>query len=366
MFRGTASYMTLTTYPALYRPRPRLYRHDERELRAGLVQISDIAEDIYRRQVLGCRSTRTRRPRAASTVAAPPRRCCPSSGSMGLRPVCPATLRPSAHSSSRAPGRVRSEIDEVNVLKAARRHIRFSNHRRCAHRTSRDDAASADVCFTKQSGGSTPLILRRAILTIISGLAAITAITADVRENRAATHAYSELRPSNHKPVPESLREARPGPLARAAAPNVRANSSRRPNVRANSSRRRAQRPVFQGNAISPSPSDKAPKTRKQLSPQPRPSAKAPAPSPRTPAANAPTPALPPPSACQGQLTPDLALVRPLPSITGPNSCGGDDIVLLEAVVLEDGQRVALVPAATLRCPMAEAVVRLNDNMGYS
>jgi hypothetical protein len=50
--------------------------------------------------------------------------------------------------------------------------------------------------------------------------------------------------------------------------------------------------------------------------------------------------------------------VRPLPSITGPNSCGGDDIVLLEAVVLEDGQRVALVPAATLRCPMAEAVVR--------
>jgi hypothetical protein len=28
----------------------------------------------------------------------------------------------------------------------------------------------------------------------------------------------------------------------------------------------------------------------------------------------------------------------------------------LEAVVLEDGQRVALVPAATLRCPMAEAV----------
>jgi hypothetical protein len=76
--------------------------------------------------------------------------------------------------------------------------------------------------------------------------------------------------------------------------------------------------------------------------------------------------AAPPPSACRGRLTPELALVRLLPSITGPNSCGGGDIVLLEAVVLEDGQRVALVPAATLRCPMAEAVVRLNDNMGYS
>jgi len=50
--------------------------------------------------------------------------------------------------------------------------------------------------------------------------------------------------------------------------------------------------------------------------------------------------------------------VRLLPSISGPDSCGADNVVLLEAVVLEDGQRVALVPAATLRCPMAEAVVR--------
>jgi hypothetical protein len=66
----------------------------------------------------------------------------------------------------------------------------------------------------------------------------------------------------------------------------------------------------------------------------------------------------PPPSDCQGRLTPDLALVRPLPSITGPGSCGAEDVVLLEAVVLDDGQRVALVPAATLRCPMAETVVR--------
>ena len=39
-------------------------------------------------------------------------------------------------------------------------------------------------------------------------------------------------------------------------------------------------------------------------------------------------------------------------------SCGAEDLVRLEAVVLEDGQRVALAPAATLRCPMAEAVAR--------
>jgi hypothetical protein len=50
--------------------------------------------------------------------------------------------------------------------------------------------------------------------------------------------------------------------------------------------------------------------------------------------------------------------VGPLPSITGPGSCGAEDIVSLEAVVLKDGRRIALAPAATLRCPMAEAVAR--------
>jgi len=50
--------------------------------------------------------------------------------------------------------------------------------------------------------------------------------------------------------------------------------------------------------------------------------------------------------------------VRPLPSITGQGACGAEDIVRLEAVVLKDGQRVALAPAATLHCPMAEAVAR--------
>jgi hypothetical protein len=56
------------------------------------------------------------------------------------------------------------------------------------------------------------------------------------------------------------------------------------------------------------------------------------------------------------RLTPDIALAHALPSITGPGSCGAEDVVRLEGVVLEDGEHIGLVPAATLRCPMAEAV----------
>ena len=69
-------------------------------------------------------------------------------------------------------------------------------------------------------------------------------------------------------------------------------------------------------------------------------------------------PATPPraPSACQERLTPEVAAMHPLPSITGPGSCGAEDVVRLDAVMLKDGQRLALAPAATLRCPMAEAL----------
>ena len=77
------------------------------------------------------------------------------------------------------------------------------------------------------------------------------------------------------------------------------------------------------------------------------------------PAAELPALTTPPaPSACQLRLTPDFVSMHPLPSITGPGSCGAEDVVRLEAVVLKDGWRIALTPAATLRCPMAEAVAR--------
>jgi hypothetical protein len=64
------------------------------------------------------------------------------------------------------------------------------------------------------------------------------------------------------------------------------------------------------------------------------------------------------PSACQLRLTNDVAVAAPLPTLEGPGECAVNDAVRLEAVVLPDGSRVSLAPAATLRCSMAEAIVR--------
>jgi hypothetical protein len=58
------------------------------------------------------------------------------------------------------------------------------------------------------------------------------------------------------------------------------------------------------------------------------------------------------------RLTPEVAVAHPLPPITGPGECGAEDVVRLDAVVLRDGRHVALTPAATLRCAMAEAVAQ--------
>ncbi|MGJ5180891.1 extensin family protein [Bradyrhizobium oligotrophicum] len=64
----------------------------------------------------------------------------------------------------------------------------------------------------------------------------------------------------------------------------------------------------------------------------------------------------PPPSACRLALTDEVAIAPSIPPIRGPGGCGGEDLVRLEAVVLPDKRRVALTPAATMRCPMATAV----------
>lgn len=61
-------------------------------------------------------------------------------------------------------------------------------------------------------------------------------------------------------------------------------------------------------------------------------------------------------SACRQALTEDIAIAPSIPPIRGPGGCGGEDLVRLEAVVLPQGQRVALKPAAILRCTMATAV----------
>lgn len=67
-------------------------------------------------------------------------------------------------------------------------------------------------------------------------------------------------------------------------------------------------------------------------------------------------PAAKPPSACRLALTEQIAIAPSIPDITGPGGCGGTDLVRLEAVVLPDGGRVAVSPAATVRCGMARAL----------
>lgn len=61
------------------------------------------------------------------------------------------------------------------------------------------------------------------------------------------------------------------------------------------------------------------------------------------------------PSDCFKRLS-QIASVMPLPRLFGPGSCGGSDMVRLESVLMPDKSRVPLLPAAELRCPMAEQV----------
>lgn len=64
------------------------------------------------------------------------------------------------------------------------------------------------------------------------------------------------------------------------------------------------------------------------------------------------------PSACRLALTDAIAIAPSIPAVKGPGACGGDDLVRLEAVVLSDKRRVAVKPAAILRCRMAAAVAQ--------
>ncbi len=64
----------------------------------------------------------------------------------------------------------------------------------------------------------------------------------------------------------------------------------------------------------------------------------------------------PQPSACRQALTEEIAIAPSVPDIHGPGGCGGDDLVRLEAIVLPDKRKVAVKPAAILRCTMATAI----------
>ena len=73
-------------------------------------------------------------------------------------------------------------------------------------------------------------------------------------------------------------------------------------------------------------------------------------------AARPAAPAVPEPSACRRALNDELAIAPSIPDIHASGGCGGEDLVRLEAVVLADKRRVAVTPAATLRCTMALAI----------
>ena len=83
-------------------------------------------------------------------------------------------------------------------------------------------------------------------------------------------------------------------------------------------------------------------------------------PSPDKPGAIKPAEAAPPPekqvSACRLALTDEIAIAPSIPDIRGPGACGGEDLVRLEAIMLPDKRKVAVKPAAILRCTMASAI----------
>ncbi|MEN3350252.1 MAG: hypothetical protein V7632_3887 [Bradyrhizobium sp.] len=67
-------------------------------------------------------------------------------------------------------------------------------------------------------------------------------------------------------------------------------------------------------------------------------------------------PATPQLSACRQALTEEIAIAPSIPDIHGAGGCGGEDLLRLEAIVLPDKHKVAVKPAAILRCKMATAI----------
>jgi hypothetical protein len=63
------------------------------------------------------------------------------------------------------------------------------------------------------------------------------------------------------------------------------------------------------------------------------------------------------PSACQLRLA-KIAVFKPLPTLVGAGECGATDAVLMDTVMLPDQTKVAVMPPATMVCPMAEEIAR--------
>ncbi len=63
------------------------------------------------------------------------------------------------------------------------------------------------------------------------------------------------------------------------------------------------------------------------------------------------------PTACDARLA-GLAVAEPMPRLIGPETCGGADMVELEAVLMPNNSRITVNPPALLNCDMAESVAR--------
>lgn len=63
------------------------------------------------------------------------------------------------------------------------------------------------------------------------------------------------------------------------------------------------------------------------------------------------------PSDCAVRLA-ETARFAHQPTINGPGQCGASDVVRLEGIMMPNSALVTVMPAATLRCPMAEAIAR--------
>ena len=205
------------------------------------------------------------------------------------------------------------------------------------------------------------------MLAILGALAFVAALAmANIRESQAAT-GLPMAKPGH--PTPTLLAQAVPAPAPYQARRIVVPAASVDPP--SGTWRARVQERPLRSKAGPLKKSAQAPATHTKPPAPPVPAAKPPvpvaeAPATHSPEANATAPvgeahdstSPPIPSACQLRLTSDLAVTQPLRPITGPGSCGGDDLVRLEAVVLKDGEHIAFASPPILRCPMAEAVAQ--------
>jgi hypothetical protein len=63
------------------------------------------------------------------------------------------------------------------------------------------------------------------------------------------------------------------------------------------------------------------------------------------------------PSDCALRLA-EIARFANQPTLNGPGQCGASDVVRLDGIMMPNSALVTVIPAATLRCPMAEAVAQ--------